>query len=161
MTTNDKQKAAVSLKRRSATAAQKRKVPPASRPQESVEADKRKAAPSASKRKVPAVGGKQPAPAASKSREEAAAEKRQHPRKPLRLSVQVTGGPLAGSKLARDISLGGMFLETAEEMTPGQEIQLSIPFTNQDRQIKINGKVVRITGDGVGVQFDIYSIDIE
>ena len=96
-----------------------------------------------------------------KSQAAEATDKRQYPRKPLRLNVSVTRGGVSGTGMARDISLGGLFLETMEEMAPGQVLQLSIPFTNQDRQIKVKGKVVRMTEDGVGIEFDIYSIDIE
>ena len=92
---------------------------------------------------------------------EEAAEKRRHPRKPLRLNVKLTSGPFSGEEQARDISLGGIFVETAEELRPGEEIQLSIPFSNQELHIRLKGKVARKTEDGIGVEFDIYSIDIE
>ncbi|MFP4445745.1 MAG: PilZ domain-containing protein [Desulfosudaceae bacterium] len=90
-----------------------------------------------------------------------AAEKRRHPRKPVRLSVKLTCGPFSGQEQARDISLGGIFVETTEEIRPGEDIQLLIPFSNQELQIRLKGKVARKTEDGIGVEFDIYSIDIE
>ncbi|MFO8048297.1 MAG: PilZ domain-containing protein [Desulfosudaceae bacterium] len=88
-------------------------------------------------------------------------EKRKHPRKPVKLSVNLTCGKRSGEKQARDISLGGIFVETSEEIKPGEEIQLAIPFSNQDRQIRLKGRVARKTDDGIGVQFDVYAIDIE
>ena len=88
-------------------------------------------------------------------------EKRQHQRKPIRLSVKLNSGWISGEKQARDISLGGIFVETTEKFSPGQDIQLAIPFSNQNHQIKMKGTVARITDDGIGVQFDIYAIDIE
>jgi Tfp pilus assembly protein PilZ len=70
-------------------------------------------------------------------------------------------GGISSEHHARDISLGGIFVETTEKLTPGQKVEISLPFANQDRHIKMNGKVVRVTNDGVGVQFDIFAIDIE
>jgi c-di-GMP-binding flagellar brake protein YcgR len=88
-------------------------------------------------------------------------KKRHHPRKSFRLCVTMSHDRTTGKHQARDISLGGIFVETTEKLQPGQEVRLSIPFTNQDCHLKMNGKVVRVTEDGVGVQFDIYAIDIE
>ncbi len=88
-------------------------------------------------------------------------EKRQHERRPVKLTVKLTCGQISGEKSARDISLGGIFVETADEIAPGQELQLAIPFSNNERYIRMKGTVARITDDGIGVQFDVYSIDIE
>lgn len=88
-------------------------------------------------------------------------KKRRHPRKSFRLCVKMSHGRTTGEHRARDISLGGIFVETSEKLAPGQEVELSLPFANQDRRIKMKGKVARIADDGVGVQFDIYAIDIE
>jgi hypothetical protein len=86
--------------------------------------------------------------------------KRHYPRKSFRLCVMMSHGQITREHQARDISLGGIFVETTEKLAPGQVVQLSLPFANQDRRIKMTGKVVRVTDDGVGVQFDIYDIDI-
>ncbi len=88
-------------------------------------------------------------------------DKRKHPRKNCGLKVNLKSGAINDLKRARDISLGGIFIETDEEFTVGQEISLSIPFTNQDHYIQVTGKVVRIEKGGVGIQFDVHSIDIE
>ncbi len=88
-------------------------------------------------------------------------KKRHHPRKAFRLCVRMSHGEASKQYNARDISLGGIFVETSEKLAPGQKVKISLPFANQDRRIKMNGKVVRITNDGVGIQFDIFAIDIE
>lgn len=177
MITNDKQKAPPVPKHPGEVAAGKQKTPVPSKRQDAAAAQKQKAS-GVPKRRDAAVSGKQKGTAVPKRRDAGAvekqkasvapktqaateAEKRLYPRKPLHLSVKMTAGQIDGTRLARDISLGGIFLETEEKMAPGQEVQLSIPFTNQNRRIKLNGKVVRLTEDGVGVQFDIHSIDIE
>ena len=87
--------------------------------------------------------------------------KRHHPRRAFRLCVKMSHGGISSEHQARDISLGGIFVETSEKLMPGQKVEISLPFANQDRHIKMNGKVVRVTDDGVGVQFDIFAIDIE
>jgi Tfp pilus assembly protein PilZ len=87
-------------------------------------------------------------------------KKRHHPRKNFRLSVTMAHGQKSGEHHARDISLGGIFVETREKLALGQKVQITLPFANQNRQIKMNGKVVRVTDEGVGVQFDIFDIDI-
>lgn len=88
-------------------------------------------------------------------------KKRHHPRKTFRLCVKMSHGDSSSEYNARDISLGGVFVETTEKLMTGQKVEISLPFANQDRHIKMNGKVVRITDDGVGVQFDIFAIDID
>ena len=87
-------------------------------------------------------------------------EKRLHPRKPFRLYVRLTCDKVTQEKQARDISLSGIFVEDVDSIEVGKEVQLSLPFTNQGCHIKMNGKVARVTEDGVGIHFDIFSIDI-
>ena len=89
------------------------------------------------------------------------AEKREHPRKQFTLTVDLTRGQTSSTNQARDISLSGIFVETSDDFSPGQEVELSIPFSNLDRRIRMKGKVARVSDAGIGVQFDIYSIDIE
>jgi hypothetical protein len=88
------------------------------------------------------------------------AEKRLHPRKPFRLYVTLTCDRVTGQKQARDISLSGIFVEGVDNIAPGKIVQLSLPFSNQGCHIKLKGKVVRATPDGIGIHFDIFSIDI-
>ena len=87
-------------------------------------------------------------------------EKRLHPRKPFRLYVRLTCDKVTQEKQARDISLSGIFVEDVDSIEVGKEVQLSLPFSNQGCHIKMKGKVVRVTEDGVGIHFDIFSIDI-
>ena len=82
-------------------------------------------------------------------------EHRQHPRKPLKLSVsfgQIGGGRVEGS--CRDISLGGMFIETPDPMPYGAEVlvYVSLPGLHAETAVK---SIVRWTqrGTGMGVQF--------
>lgn len=82
-------------------------------------------------------------------------EHRQHPRKPLKLSVSFA--PIGGDRVegsCRDISLGGMFIETMEPIAYGAEVivYLSLPGIHAETAVK---SIVRWTqrGTGMGVQF--------
>ncbi len=54
-----------------------------------------------------------------------------------------------------DISSGGVFLEVEESLSVGQEIELIIPFANNpDKKVHTKGIVVRVSEDGIGIQFE-------
>ena len=57
-------------------------------------------------------------------------DKRQFPRAALRLCVTLNGDNISGQRQARDISLDGIFVETTETVAQGEDVQLSIPFSN-------------------------------
>ncbi len=80
-------------------------------------------------------------------------EKRKHPRKTYDTKVNFTSEEKFGIEYIKDISVKGIFIETAEEFSIGQILNLSIPYANQERFIKVKGKVVRITPEGIGVEF--------
>ncbi len=79
-------------------------------------------------------------------------EKRQHPRKPFVTQVEYTGGTFLGS--SKDISVGGMFIETKENLSEGSEIKLRFYLDD-------GGAIVIVTAQarfvlqhsGVGVSF--------
>ena len=87
--------------------------------------------------------------------------RRRHPRKKVRMSINYSCDGMAGEDRVRDISVGGIFIETTEEFYVGQVITISIPFTYLDRKIKIKGRVVRVSPDGIGIEFDRNFFDIE
>ncbi len=84
-------------------------------------------------------------------------EHRQHPRKSLHLPVvfQAAGGVRTDAS-CRDISLGGMFVETAAPAAYGAEvtIYLGLPGLRGDAVVK---STVRWTqkGSGMGLQFGV------
>ena len=83
------------------------------------------------------------------------AENRQHPRKPIKLTVSFTSPNGARSEAScRDISLGGMFIETASPSAYGEEIvvHLVLPGLLSGADVR---SIVRWTqkGVGMGVQF--------
>lgn len=83
-------------------------------------------------------------------------EKRAHRRTPLRieLTCQSSSGQTFGGT-SRDISLGGMFIETTERPAFGTQITVagSIPGTKGETRLPA---IVRWMGDdGIGVQFGL------
>ncbi|MFO7737013.1 MAG: PilZ domain-containing protein [Desulfatiglandaceae bacterium] len=80
-------------------------------------------------------------------------EKRIKPRKanPALLDYAVKGRVYHG--FIHDISVGGVFIETAESIAVGQDILTMIPVPNSPRSIKVMGNVVRKTPHGIGVKF--------
>ncbi len=87
--------------------------------------------------------------------------RRRHPRKKCDMSINYLSDGMVGEERVRDISISGIFIETTEKFHVGQIITISIPFSNQDRKIKIKGRVVRLAVDGIGIEFDKNFFDIE
>ena len=74
-------------------------------------------------------------------------------RKPYENTVHFTIKDHPYTGVSRDISSGGMFIKTEESFSVGQVMTLTIPFPNQQKQIKIPAEIVRRTSDGIGVEF--------
>jgi len=61
----------------------------------------------------------------------------------------------------RNISAGGVFIETRMPFTAGQEVSLTFPLPDYQKHIKIIGKIVRLTQQGIGVKFKMVNQDQE
>ena len=88
-----------------------------------------------------------------KSKKKLFKNKRKNPRIASEAKVIYTSEEEFGEEFIQNISLDGVFLEMFEPLPIGQEINISIPFSNREKYIKIKGKVVRSTEEGVGVEF--------
>ncbi len=55
--------------------------------------------------------------------------------------------------LCKDISNGGIFVETSEMFRLGQLVTLNIPFSHGEESIKVPAEVVRVNPDGIGLKF--------
>jgi len=60
--------------------------------------------------------------------------------------------------LIKNISLGGMFIETNNEFFIGNHLDLSFKIPDNEYPIEAKGKVVRNNFSGIGVKFDISDI---
>lgn len=80
-------------------------------------------------------------------------EKRKHPRKPCSIIVDYATQDKAFRDYIRDISKGGVFIETSNFFSAGQEFIMTFSIPNQDKPFMFIGEVVRTDGRGVGVKF--------
>lgn len=83
-------------------------------------------------------------------------EKRQHVRKPVDLPavLSILGDDLAALGRCRDMSIGGVFVETDARPAFGTKVKLTISFPGVAKAIDLDA-IVRWHGpDGVGLQFE-------
>ena len=55
--------------------------------------------------------------------------------------------------LCKDISNGGIFIQTGDVFRLGQLVTLDIPFSDGRESIKIPAEIVRVNPDGIGLKF--------
>jgi Tfp pilus assembly protein PilZ len=79
--------------------------------------------------------------------------KRGHSRKPCLISVDYVVEDRAFTNYIQDISSGGVFIETSESFSIGQEITMAFSFSSDHRPSKFTGEIVRIKPNGIGVKF--------
>jgi hypothetical protein len=80
-------------------------------------------------------------------------DKRNHERTEFHTTAGYTSLECFGNDFIEDISVGGVFLKTMTPLTIGRPITITIPSTDGHHNIKVHGEVVRVTEDGVGIQF--------
>lgn len=82
------------------------------------------------------------------------ANRRKHTRVPFFAEVSyVDAGNQVTQEFVRDLSVGGMFIETSAPLEIGQTIQARFSVPGVKESIRIPAKVVRFTPDGMGVRF--------
>lgn len=79
--------------------------------------------------------------------------RREYFRKPLRLPVTYAVGQRAYRNFVKDISLSGVFIMTAKAFQKGQQIRIIIKNKTSPDPVKILGRIVRATDEGIGVEF--------
>ena len=80
-------------------------------------------------------------------------DRRQHDRSRLIVDVYFNGADATGVASSKDISLGGLYMNTQTELPEGAVLTLRIPFSNE-QQVVVNGEVMYSNpGHGVGVRF--------
>jgi len=81
---------------------------------------------------------------------------RRYERQSHSMSVDYVAQDHSSKGLIKDISIGGVLLETSEiggSFSIGEDIILTIQYPNQEKYVKIRGEVVRIEPQRIGVQF--------
>jgi Tfp pilus assembly protein PilZ len=79
--------------------------------------------------------------------------RRKHYRERLRLPVHYVSQGRTYSGYTQNISLGGLFLPTRFRFSIGQGLLLAFPPESNRSHLKLMGQVVRISSEGIGVQF--------
>lgn len=79
-------------------------------------------------------------------------EKRYHPRKPYFMPVDYIDRNRVYKEYIIDISAGGIFIKTTNDVPVGNEITLTVPFPQQN-YLTISGIVVRSSSEGLAVRF--------
>lgn len=83
--------------------------------------------------------------------------KRKYDRKDFVRIIDYTVGERYYRDFIRNISGGGLFIETSNEFSAGQNILMTFVSPHYQRPFKINGKIIHAQTDGVGVKFKIES----
>lgn len=55
----------------------------------------------------------------------------------------------------RDLSPGGAFIKTDKKIKLGQEVALTIALPNNTESFKATGEVVRVSTEGIGIEFKV------
>ena len=82
-------------------------------------------------------------------------EKRKYSRKAYIMPVKYETREGSYCDYITDISYGGAFIMTSEDFSIGQEMTISLSFRGQKDLFKIEGKVVRATSEGIGVEYTL------
>ena len=80
-------------------------------------------------------------------------DQRRHPRKGCSIPVDCATRDQSFKGFIKDISTGGVFIETHGDSTVGKEISLTFSTPHQQERVRITGEVVRNNMLGIGVAF--------
>ena len=79
--------------------------------------------------------------------------RRYHGRKPYFMVVDYATPDRTYGDFIKDISESGVFIRTRMPFAVEQQISLTFPLPNHKKHIKVNGKIVRTSEEGIGVEF--------
>jgi len=78
---------------------------------------------------------------------------RKHPRKPWVIPVEYAAGSQSFKDVIKDISKGGVFIETQEPFAVGQTITMGFRIPKSRKLIQASGEIVRANAMGIGIKF--------
>lgn len=82
-------------------------------------------------------------------------ERRKHNRTPCFMAVDYVSFGCAYTDFIRNMSHGGVFIDTRELFINGETVSLTFKPPNYQQPIKITGQVVRTSPNGIGVKCDV------
>ena len=80
-------------------------------------------------------------------------DKRLSNRFPYNTSAPYTTGSKHGMGSVVNLSQGGMLFTTKDALNVGEKIDIGFKFRHGRHKMNLNGRIVRIAKDGVGVKF--------
>ena len=89
----------------------------------------------------------------AKTKKTTTAGQRQHQRKVYSGYINFYIGDQSCWGLCRDISNGGMYIETDENLSLNDPLLLNVPNSDNTKIMKLSAKVVRRESEGIGVAF--------
>ncbi len=87
--------------------------------------------------------------------------KREYERKPFNTTVDYSTESGSHRDFIKDISNGGVFIETRIPYSVGEEISMTFLLPEQEKKIKIQGVIVRVDAQGIGVKFKMSQVQKE
>lgn len=82
---------------------------------------------------------------------------RKHPRQKLTLPVDLEMNSHTFKETTRDISKGGLYIETQTSFSANQEVTLTLQLPHKSEPIAVVGEIVRATSRGIAIRFKRYS----
>ena len=79
--------------------------------------------------------------------------KRKHDRKSYFSVVDYNAMQSAHTGFIENISAGGVFIGTSSSFPVGQEISMAFPLPVSQEHVRMDGEVVRVDAEGIGVKF--------
>ncbi|BBO72500.1 hypothetical protein DSCA_64300 [Desulfosarcina alkanivorans] len=79
---------------------------------------------------------------------------RKFPRVPCNITLDLAANGRAINCFARDISAGGMFVESCEPFTMDQPVFICFSVDQDQLALKLKARVIRLEQGGVGVQYE-------
>ena len=81
-------------------------------------------------------------------------ELREYLRKDTFIPAECTSDGLNFTDFIQDISHGGVFIQTSGNFYVDQKITMTFSIPKSEKDITVNGKIVRADSQGIGVKFD-------
>lgn len=86
---------------------------------------------------------------------------RKFSRVPFHVIATITAGNRSFQGAVGNLSMNGMFMETAERLQEGESVQIVISLAGTDPEIRVafNGRAARLTESGIGFHFEKVDLD--
>ncbi|MBW1803928.1 MAG: PilZ domain-containing protein [Deltaproteobacteria bacterium] len=97
----------------------------------------------------------------SELEEKAYQKKREHERKPFPATVDYSTAKGAYRDFIKDISDGGVFIETPRPHSIGERISMTFLLPEHEKRINVQGVIVRVDEGGIGVKFETSQVQQE